>query len=349
MILHKVFDCVTPPIFIISLIGTIAILIRKEKYKYLIISIFLFSITWRLLSNSNSSRYFLIFIIYAIIIFTIVFNRKNKPIKKSKVFFLELIIATYCLLICFSSFRNNYIFDLRDSISFLSKTDPNAVIDVFHKDRKRVINGGDYNVYNIRIHSLGDYENYTDLTNYYLCNSYAPNQLYSFIKFNSLNKEKEYLLSSSRILKVGRVYTSKNKSSFIDIINHPEFIPVPSIEINRLFPDSVFKAYIYEYDTFIYQFKDSFIWLIGKDINEDTEIVYHIYPINRLDLPKHRIQYGYDNQGFKLSKSDILNKKGKYLIITKVIPQNYHVESIICGFRDFDSNTIIWTTNLHVD
>ena len=351
MILHKILDCISIPILIILLSGMIIIFLNKTRNRYLFLGVVLFSLTWRILRNTQASRYFLIFIPYSILLLAIAQRTSNISTSKRRWAAIAgvLAISIYFIFIDFSSFRNNYVFDLRDSIKYLSKNDPSAVIDIYQKERSRILNEEKYNTYDERIKAIGDYENYNNLTEYYFNKSYAPNTLFCCLKFESQRKENEFINSSSGIKKLGRVHTNKKKEAFIDVLKHPPLTPVPAIDVNHFFPGCIFKAFIYEYNTFIYQCDKKIVWLIGKQIDKEIEVIYHIYSINRFDLPKYRIQFGYDNLGFNIKSTDNLQRIDNYIVVSKEIPQNYRVRNIVCGFRNPRNNTIEWTSYLDID
>lgn len=64
-------------------------------------------------------------------------------------------------------------------------------------------------------------------------------------------------------------------------------------------PESaVLKGWNEEYDTLIYQDGERLLWLIGKEIDKNTEVIYHIHTDEPEKLPERRVQYGFDNRGF---------------------------------------------------
>lgn len=95
----------------------------------------------------------------------------------------------------------------------------------------------------------------------------------------------------------------------------------------------ILKAYSQEYDTYIYQDGDRLVWYIGYDIEPATEIIYHIYTNDGSLLPSDRIQYGFDNRGFRPTGNNELAGVDGYRVFEKEIPTEYPITSITVGFN----------------
>lgn len=109
----------------------------------------------------------------------------------------------------------------------------------------------------------------------------------------------------------------------------PEYpVPVP----NDVDVKGVLKAYCQDFDTYVYQDSDRLIWLIGCDIGQNTEIVYHLYTNEPENLPENRAKYGFDNRGFYSDSGKKTSLSGRYRIYEDIIPNQYNVTSVTVGY-----------------
>lgn len=107
---------------------------------------------------------------------------------------------------------------------------------------------------------------------------------------------------------------------------------------------AVLKAWNEEFDTLVYQDGDRLLWLIGSEIDKNTEIIYHIHTNEPEKLPERRVQYGFDNRGFRVGTERAENEVSSidhYRVFEKEIPEEYHVTAIVVGFST--DGTITWT------
>ena len=119
-----------------------------------------------------------------------------------------------------------------------------------------------------------------------------------------------------------------------------EEVPV----IKGLPETAVLKAWNEEFDTLVYQDGDRLLWLIGSEIDKNTEIIYHIHTNEPEKLPERRVQYGFDNRGFRVGDERAENELegiDHYRVFEKEIPEEYHVTAIVVGFNT--DGTITWT------
>lgn len=107
---------------------------------------------------------------------------------------------------------------------------------------------------------------------------------------------------------------------------------------------AVLKAWNEEYDTLVYQDGERLLWLIGTEIDKSNEVIYHIHTNEPEKLPERRVQYGFDNRGFRVGDERAENELegiDHYRVFEKEIPEEYHVTAIVVGFNT--DGTITWT------
>ena len=123
-------------------------------------------------------------------------------------------------------------------------------------------------------------------------------------------------------------------------------IPEPEVLDDGFFTRAELKAYSTKYDTYVFQKSDNLIWMIGYEIEPTTEIIYHIYTDEIGKLPENRIQFGFDNRGFRHGGENEQERKGRYRTFEKEIPTEYHVAYIIVGFNPGDG--VVWSQAFRV-
>ena len=105
---------------------------------------------------------------------------------------------------------------------------------------------------------------------------------------------------------------------------------------------AILLAYDPEYDVYVYQCRNKMHWLIGKEIDESTEIIYLLFTDEVSKLPENRMIYGFENLGFYMGGSNQKVDVGRYKHFETVIPDLYHVTAIRVGFNTED-NQILWS------
>ena len=113
---------------------------------------------------------------------------------------------------------------------------------------------------------------------------------------------------------------------------------------------AILKAYSMEFDTLVFQDGERLLWLIGSEIDKNTEIIYHIHTTEPEKLPERRIIYGFDNRGFRVGAEridDELESIEHYRVFEKEIPQEYNVTAVVIGFNT--DGTIIWSDSFRIE
>ena len=114
-------------------------------------------------------------------------------------------------------------------------------------------------------------------------------------------------------------------------------------EISGLPETAVLKARNTEYDVLVYEDCDRLLWLIGSEIDKNTEIIYHIHTNEPEKLPEKRVQYGFDNRGFRVGPEKAENELesiNHYRVFQKEIPEEFNVTAVVVGFNT--DGTITW-------
>ncbi|OPZ48410.1 MAG: VanZ like family protein [Bacteroidetes bacterium ADurb.BinA104] len=113
---------------------------------------------------------------------------------------------------------------------------------------------------------------------------------------------------------------------------------------------AVLKAWNTENDTLVYQDGERLLWLIGKEIDKNTEVIYHIHTDEPEKLPERRVQYGFDNRGFRVGTERAENEVSSidhYRVFEKEIPQEYNVTAVVVGFNT--DGTITWSDSFRIE
>lgn len=120
--------------------------------------------------------------------------------------------------------------------------------------------------------------------------------------------------------------------------------------ISELPEGAVLKAYSSDFDTFVYQDSERILWLIGTEIDKNTEVIYHIHTDESEKLPENRVQYGFDNRGFRAGaerRDNELESVEHYRVFEREIPSEYNVTAVVVGFNT--DGTITWTDSFRTE
>lgn len=105
---------------------------------------------------------------------------------------------------------------------------------------------------------------------------------------------------------------------------------------------AILKAYSSEFDTFVFEDGNKLVWLIGWDeLDSSTEIIYHLHTNEPEKLPERRVQYKFDNRGFRVGTDKERESNGHYRVFEDIILTDYNVTAIVIGFNT--EGTITWT------
>ena len=113
---------------------------------------------------------------------------------------------------------------------------------------------------------------------------------------------------------------------------------------------AVLKAWNEEYDTLVYQDGERLLWLIGTEIDKSTEVIYHIHTTQPEFLPEKRVQYGFDNRGFRVGAERAENELepiDHYRVFERGIPEGYNVTAIVVGFNT--DGAISWNDSFRIE
>lgn len=314
--------------------------VRKKKAALLLLSILAFSFIWRCISKFPSSRYYCIFIIYALLLSSFS-ARLLMRISKKAFYALIALIFSANILITFLTYNNIYILDLQDVIKDLSYRNPDDKIFVHSKERKR-----------ITFYEKKDTNEETelilnevpeDLTFFYLKNTFFPNTLFcitpeSFSRSLSSASKTQQTASDKRYARIGLLFKNKKHNSVISIYKHDPYTPhpVPDDGLDLLLEHCNLKAYVPEYDAFIYLNGSQLIWLIGCE--EKLWVTFRLHfdsgeppdhpPVSESDEERKWVDIGFTNNNSKQYE-----QIGKYHIFKRNIPEDIKFEFISCAFN----------------
>lgn len=126
------------------------------------------------------------------------------------------------------------------------------------------------------------------------------------------------------------------------------FVPDESIsppEDPRL-EGAVMKAFSPDFDTYVFEKDGTLIWLIGYDIDDHTEIIYHITTDEPEKLPENRKIYGFDNRGFRATGFE-REPLGRYRFFQKDLPDSYNITGVKVGLQSH--GTVKWLHSFRVE
>ncbi len=130
-----------------------------------------------------------------------------------------------------------------------------------------------------------------------------------------------------------------------------EYVAGDVNEPNGLPAGAVLKAYSEEHDVLVYQDGDRILWLIGRLIDRNTEVICHIHTTEPEKLPEGSIQNKFENRGFRVpahqKAGNELEGIDHYRVFQQEIPSEYNVSAIAVGFNT--DGEITWRDSFRVD
>ena len=116
-------------------------------------------------------------------------------------------------------------------------------------------------------------------------------------------------------------------------------------------PDTaVLKVYNKEYDVLVYQDGDRLLWLIGTEVDWNTEIICHCYTRESEKLPEYNVSHYFDNRGFRAGKDKAgneLDRIGRYRVFERKLPVEFKVTAVVVGFNT--DGKLTWADNFRVN
>lgn len=327
----------------LSTLGLLLLLKYNFKRSIFLFTALFFCFFWRGFSYIQSSRYYSIFIFFGLLLSAFAVNyfshlSKRKHIHRTVVFFFVLTLMLIHTDKIFSSFRNVYIFDLQESVKSIMTNEPESDIYIYDKEFKRIRNNNNLSSKHLKIIFPEIYHDFTDLfikNNTLYDNLYLVRPNKDFFFLNEGKKKND-----AKFLEIERFVSNKSHTAFLSIYKHFPYIPFPEVDISQHYKYAKLKAYIPEYNTYIYQVQNKIVWLIGAEIDSKTEIIYHIHTDSPELLPESRIKHKFDNWGFYFNDKSGKERIGKYHVFEKAIPSQYPISQINVGFNNGIS--IIW-------
>lgn len=237
-------------------------------------------------------------------------------------------LVVYNVISIFSSYRNVFIFDLQDDIKQISLKEPNAHFFVEGKEYLRISSVVDPGKRQL---IQDDLKSFNELYDIYALWDKRAYYCISDNKHKNSQKNKTQL-NAIGFKKIRRYLTNKQKNKTFSIYFYPPQPPPACDSFTEYSKDGILRAYIQEYDVFIYQINNKLVWLVGTDLDPKTEFLYFLYTDDINLLPEHRIKHGYDNRGFRIENYKKEEYVGKYRVFSKEIPAEYPITSIKVGF-----------------
>lgn len=341
-VINHVIKVLLIPYFVLFVISLFFLFLKRKKVFLILISITVFMTFWRTFFEITSSRYCVSFVILSgitiIKAISIVSHEKSQGRCFSLIFLICFIgLFTYNTIKSFSSFEKKYIYDLREDIAYIAGKQTSNII-IYENEFSRITPLIDKCSFS-RIKSIDDVLNDSTCEKIIYDNTPLENEIYFVLpsKFDSLFHDINDGIALGRIgispQTIRSYSTDYNKKKKYLIYRFNKLDIPPKEEFCEIVKNAVLKTYIPQYDTFVYQDNNSLLWVIGKDIEKWTEVIYQIQT-DRLDLlPEDRKIHRFDNRGFFLHTQKPVATCGKYVVYRKEIPSEYPVTLISVGFN----------------
>ena len=316
---------------------------------------------WRLIVTISSSRNFSFYLIFSFVVIALAI--KHIALIRHNIYILITVLLVVLCFNCFKlkgSFRNTYLSDIKENLcSFLH--DEHYILFIESKDFRRIFNSSfspekqlsfkDTSLLYHNLLALYTKYNFQDNDAYFVLaekkNKYLDDQIIFFFKENNI-----------RFRKIQQYYTNTKKTKFYSVYSLERFKPPVAIDkrkaisheqhlkgvlqtsnyknssdILNVIEKGTIKIYNPLLDVYIIQYQKRLYWFIGSSVSNDTEVIYQLYTEYPDLLPSRRIEYGFDNLGFRIGGGTELKKLGNYRIFTKSLPESYPINYISVGFN----------------
>lgn len=325
-------------IFVFSCLGFAVLLKREFKKGLLLLLILSCCLGGRLLWKYSSLRYYSVLLFGGIFLSSYGIDfvlRKCSHIYLKKSFFILFLLTLLFIhsIKCFSGFNDKYISDLQETVNN-NRIDSHNTFWIIRKEFLRLSNTH-YDSIHKQIKILDDPDK---TTNIFLEHCYYSNNVFFILSENKssfLSPHERFQLNhfSFQYKKTGHFISNKKHNKFISIYQYTPEYPVPEIKLPPYLEHAVLKAYVPEYNAFIYHLHDKIVWLIKSPVNPKTEAIYHLYTDHPELLPPARRSFTFDNLGFSLNKTNEKDQIGDYHIFEKNIPSEYPILFFRTGFN----------------
>ena len=181
-----------------------------------------------------------------------------------------------------------------------------------------------------------------DVNDYFLCASdYTESGFEAEIslrKLDLINCTYEVILrpAESKNGYATGVYYSNSEMTYV---SPNEYVPLKTegTDLEKIIADGVLRVYRPDFGMYVYQYDGALYWIADEnyDFEEDetTYIEYQLWTTQSDRLPEHRVQWSFDNIGFKFEGNELLEwNTGKYRVARAELPKNYSIRMIETGY-----------------
>ncbi len=352
IVLEKTINCVTFPFFVVSIILIFILIFSRKKDSFFLFIILIIPLLWRQAAKNQltSSRYCSIFLILFVVYGVYALKSNCMIIKNRKTVWIITVLGLVAsnLAFAFSSFRNTYIYDLQEEVSFLSN-DKKNIFFVDNRDLKRLstlnskVLGRD-----VRPETNDEFEELLNTFEYWSKNAYylfperknATPRIISTDIFNN----------NITLKKTAQFFTNKYKTKVYSTYCQKHFYPqsydylkkADNGLIQRILYNGILQSFNLEKDTYIYQINDKLYWIIGANIDKRTEIIYQVHSDQTDLLPETERKLGFENLFFFIGSKYELLQYGKYYVMERLIPSNYSITYINVGLNPSNEKAVFF-------
>ena len=336
------------------LFGIMLICSKKITVFYISVLCFALAVLWRSIFLISSSRYCAMFLLVIPIAASYIAKDYTKGYWGSIItLILGVFLLFYNTISVFASFRNNYIFDVREDIAELSQNNPEAVFFIPRKEMNR-ISDFDKHISGPRIEYASSPLEMGSIQPFFEQYDFGQKDSFFIIPEKAgshSDQAANFMLGSKTIHRreIGRYYTNKQKRKKLSFYLLERFVPpffhdadFRSSDLGkRVMNEGILKVYQPDFDVYIFQIDNKLLWFVGTDVDKTTEIIYQIHTTRPDLLPEERIKHGFDNRGFRPNPGSESGYFGKYRLFEREIPSEYPITDVYVGFNT--SGTVTWS------
>lgn len=359
-LVYQICKCLYIPYFAFGILCLLSLSLHNKKFFLLLLSVCVVMCSWRLFLNTFSSRYCSAFLLLFLVAFSLSYKHLSslRPFRIFS-FVLFCFLFLFNCINLFSSYRNNYIFDLQDDfLFFLSNNKDNRIfLDETNSLRLSSIYtpSGCKQLFYLRSALFNIKNNPSD---FFYQHSFSDHDYYFCSEKGILDKT-FYLTTTEdsslqanpiKFYKIRNYITNKQKDRFFSVYTH-DLISSSMFSCGADFSSldymkevkehGVLKVYQPLFDYYLFQVRNKLLWFVGSNVEKVTEFHYHVHTDYPDRLPQKFIQSGCENLSFLPGiNCTELPSFGHYRVFEKNIPTGYPISKIRVGCKTKDA--IVW-------
>ena len=237
--LNSIAKCMNYYLLAVSIAGILFFVKKKEKWVIAFSFVLFFTILIKSFAKNSSSRYFLSFLVYGIVLTALLTNNflvsLQPSLQKKYFFFIVFGLIIVNAITITSSFNNAYIFDLLEATENIQKKHSDSKIIIEKKFKRVILDPETIDNKTSKTVLSGPFD---DLSIFYFNYKYLLMNYYLVTgkECSSLNKDNNVLQISSAqnaFGEIGHFITNSRKNKFVHVYHLANYNDISDFDINN--------------------------------------------------------------------------------------------------------------------